>query len=183
MKLSTITPIMLGLLAGPGQMAQAHQQISIKKGGHKFKLAGFDDGRSTPYRISFWDDSLTGSSYRFDGYGHLVYFKAGSKIYYDIHNDNSGVLAFSVKEESGVEKKMVKAEMHHERHDPFTCFQCSRMLSKVCDYGLPSFCKNVVLPSLGTDDGVASVSMLCDSADATCTTASNGCEDVCASGQ
>lgn len=59
--------------------------MSIKQGDHKFKLTGFGDGRSTPHRISFWDDSLTGSSYRFDAYGNLVYFKAGSQIYYDIH--------------------------------------------------------------------------------------------------
>lgn len=74
-------PIVLGLLPDPEQAAYANQQHSIKVGGHHtFKLSSFDDGRSTPYRVSFWDDSITGSSYRFGEDGNLVYFKAGSKI-------------------------------------------------------------------------------------------------------
>lgn len=183
MKFSIIMPIVLGLLPDPRQGAHARAQISTKQGGHKFKLSGFDDGRPTRFRVSFWDDSLTGSSYRFDEHGYLRYFKAGSKVYYDVHNGySSGSVAFSVKDESKADK--LAGEVHDGLHEPFTCRQCADMLSGVCSSnGLPGFCDNVDMPSLGTDDGVASVSILCNSAIDICANAVSACESLCASGQ
>lgn len=78
-----------------------YQQLKIPENGYTFRVSRFDDGRKTPYRIYFWNEALTGSSYRFDGNGDLVYFKAGSEVYYDVFkNDIHEAIEFSRKPES-----------------------------------------------------------------------------------
>lgn len=73
MKLPTSTvAALLGQLSALAMVAQAAQKkIEIPAAGYTFKLSLFDDGRTTPYRVFFADEYLTGSSYRLSAEGTL----------------------------------------------------------------------------------------------------------------
>lgn len=170
------------------------QQMSISENGHAFKVSRFADGRSTPYRIYFWDELLTGSSYRFDGNGDLVYFKAGSEVYYDIYkSDVDGDIKFSLKaESSGGESPEydVKSDdpVQDIRENEFSCYQCWETVSAVCGDGrfrvggLYKFCGAIDLQALD-NDGTTSAEILCENADNTCSKAVAECASYCGVGE
>lgn len=177
-----------------------YQQLKIPENGYTFRVSRFDDGRKTPYRIYFWNEALTGSSYRFDGNGDLVYFKAGSEVYYDVFkNDIHEAIEFSRKPESdGGKKRDDDYEFHDDAskgdnhmqpfREEFSCNQCSEALSAVCGAGsghiggLHKFCDAVDLSALG-DDGAGSVRILCENSDNACTKAIAACDSVCGAGE
>lgn len=193
MKPSTSAAIVLGgLLSTPATMtsaSQANQQIEVTEGAVTFRVSRFGDGRTTPYRIYFWDKGLTGSSYRFDEDGHVVYFKAGSKVYHDRTEMDDGSLYFMSKREMMKKHKGHGGEMddssssssddEEEEFDTYDCAQCTTALSAVCDSGLPEFCDGLD-PHCLHRDGYSSVSTLCTNYESACATAVGACDAVCA---
>lgn len=172
-----------------------HQQMRIKENGYLFKVTRFEGGLNAPYRIYFWNDDLTGSTYRFDGNGDLVYFKAGSEIYHNIvHDDVHGTIEFSRKAESGGGGKTYDDD--HKAGDPpmqdsreeFNCYQCWEALSAVCGAvfghvgGLERLCGAVDRYTLGSD-GADSVGILCDNWSGTCANAMSQCVSACGIGE
>eukprot|EP00903_Cladosiphon_okamuranus_P014053 g13063.t1 len=168
-----------------------YQQMKVSENGNTFKVSRFADGRSTPYRIYFWNEALTGSSYRFDGNGDLVYFKAGSEIYYDIsQNGSDGAIEFSRKAEShgGKMYNDDKAEYSAKNSfEEFSCNQCVEAIYLVCgitsnEYGgLWKFCQAIDTSVLGSD-GADSVNILCNNAHSTCDKALSVCASACGVG-
>ena len=167
-----------------------HQQLKITEGDHKFRVSRYDDGRRAPYRIYFWDKALTGSSYRFDGSGNLVYFKAGSEVYSKVSiSPAGGGIEVSRKTESR------GGENDHDDHHPetnyawedFSCSQCS-FLQDVCGReggepgGLSEFCHAVDLAALGSD-GSDSVKILCDHHVSMCAKVAMACDSKCDTGE
>ncbi|CAM9835143.1 unnamed protein product [Scytosiphon promiscuus] len=154
MKTSSITTAawaLLGLLSGPALSAKAtQQQAKIQEGGYTFKVSRYNDGRTRPYRVFFWDDHLTGSSYRLDADGHVRYFKAGSEVYYDRVDMGDYSAAFRKKREG---KKMPPPGKAPDDEDlpGLNCDECSTALAAVCDSGLPKFCNAVEESILGSD--------------------------------
>ena len=181
MKNPIIKPLLLGLALGAAQIVRAHWQFETNEGGHKLRFTAFDDARNAPYRIYFWDESLTGSSFRFDDMGSLVYFKAGSSIHHDAVRNEHGTIEFSVKHESDAGKTTAPAIPEDHRDESATCPQCSEALYHVCDYGLPAFCQDVA--PLDADEGRRSVKILCDNYAAACAAAITDCDSTCASGE
>lgn len=184
MKPSTTASVLLGLLSAPAlaMPSKASQQIEVAEGGVRFKVTRFGDGRTTPYRIYFWDKVLTGSSYRFNKDGDVVYFKAGSKVYYDRQEVKDGSVTFMSKSEAkheGGDSKADDSSSDDEEFTTFDCTQCTTALSAVCDFGLPAFCDKLD-PHCLHRDGYYSVSTLCNNYEGACATSVAACEQVCA---
>lgn len=163
--------------------------MKFRENGSTFRVTRFDDGRDTPYRIFFWNEALTGSSYRFDGNGDLVYFKAGSEVYYDVvKNDSDGTIEFSRKAERSSEREAHDDGPMHDFREEFSCDQCSEALSAVCgagtghEGGLYEFCDAVDVSALGSD-GADSVEILCDNYGNACAKATALCGAVCDAGE
>jgi len=161
-----------------------HQQLQIPGKGYKFRVSRYDDGRKTPYRIYFWDTNLTGSSYRFDGDGNLVFFKAGSDIYSKVFiRDGDAGVEFSLKTES-VGGKNDDGDNKEYSWEDFSCSQCSTILHSICGTessepgGLTKFCDAVDLSTLG-GDGADSVKTLCDNRIDTCAELAAECDSPC----
>lgn len=156
------------------------QQIELAEGDVNFKITYFGDGRTTPYRMYFWEKSLTGSSFRFDEDGDVVYFKAGSKVYHDRKEMKDGSVAFMSKPEmkNKGHSKADDSPMDDEVFANFDCDKCTAALSTVCESGLPAFCDKLD-PQCLHRDGYSSVSILCNNFRRACTTWAVDCEDVC----
>lgn len=183
MKTSTITTAtwgLLGLFSASAMTAKAttQQQAKIHEGGYTFKVSRYDHGRSRPYRVFFWDDHLTGSSYRLDADGHVRYFKAGSEVYYDRTEMGDYSLDFKKKRE-GSRMTTVGKESDDEELPGLNCDECSVALAAVCDSGLPTFCEKVKESILGSD-GKKSVDILCANQEGACAKGEAACEGVCA---
>ncbi|CAM9354990.1 unnamed protein product, partial [Hapterophycus canaliculatus] len=182
MKPSTITTAawtLLGFLSGPALVAKAtQQQAKIQEGGYVFKVSRYDDDRTRPYRLFFWDDHLTGSSYRLDADGHVRYFKAGSEVYYDRVEMGDYSLTFKKKREGSKMTSTTKGP-DDEELPGLSCGDCSVALTAVCDSGLPTFCKAVEESILGSH-GKKSVEILCGNHKGACAKAKAACEGVCA---
>ena len=179
MKAFTTTSALLGLLSTPATATEpVKAQAEVSLGDVTFRLSRFNDGRSTPYRIYFWDKHITGSSYRFSQSGHLEYFKAGDEVYYDRTEKESRSLVYKTKE----------AKDSGDRHEDkvpmtsgdFTCDDCVADLAAVCGTGLPDFCADVDESYLGRA-GVYSVGILCHYAETLCSTSQDGCDAICLS--
>lgn len=183
MKTSTITTTawsLLGLLSGPTLAAKApQQQAKIQEGGYTFKVSRYDDDRARPYRVFFWDDHLTGSSYRLDADGHVRYFKAGAEVYYDRAEKGDYSLTFKKKLEGHRMGPDGKGPGDDEELPGLNCDDCSVALEAVCDSGLPAFCKAIKKSMLG-HDGKKSVDVLCANHKGACAKAKAACEGVCA---
>ena len=183
MKASTIASVLLGLLSGTAVDATAAQLVVPSPDDKvKFKLTKFTDGRTTPYRLYFWDHHLTGSSYRFDQHGDLVYFKAGSEVYHN-RKEVDGSITFDMKPETKNHDR-VKPDYGAKMPDDFElpdCDECVDDLNLLVP-GLPSFCENVESSSLGSD-GQASVTILCTYRDFLVSTLTGICEALCATEQ
>ena len=171
-----------------GTMA-AHQQLQIRDGGFTFKVSRYN-GRKTPYRVYFWDKALSGSSYRFDEGGKLVYFKAGSEVYSKVSIDPAGGgIEFSRTTESRGGKN--DEDDHYPgtgyAWEDFSCAQCSS-LQNVCGSegsesgGLSEFCHAVNPAALGSD-GTASVKILCDHRVHMCAKVATACDSKCDTGE
>lgn len=153
------------------------QKVEIEEEGVKFSLSRFTDGRSTPYRISFRDEHLGGSSYRLSAEGHVEYFKAGSEVYYDRMEMDDESLTYLMKTKTRERSTTVS---HSEEDLPASgCAECTLAWEAVCGTGLPMFCNKVQRPSLG-DDGAESVEILCGRQEGACTTVKGLCDHVCA---
>lgn len=162
--------------------SRVNQQIEVTEGGVTFRVSRFGDGRTTPYRIYFWDNALTGSSYRFDEDGHVMYFKAGSKVYFDRTERDDGSLHFMSKREmnhKGHGKMDSSFSSDDEEFTTFDCAQCTTALSAVCDSGLPEFCDGLD-PHCLHRDGYSSVRTVCINYESACATAFGACAAVCA---
>lgn len=179
MKAFTTASALLGLLPSPAMATEAvKSQAELSVGGVTFKLSRFHDGRVTPYRLYFWDEEITGSSYRFGRGGHLEYFKAGSEVYYDRMETDDGKLTFKSKE--AVEsrdraEKDDKMVMHQELPD---CTDCTADLAAVCDLGLPMFCDQMEWSSLD-HDGAYSAEIVCKAYESLCDILHAGCVEIC----
>ena len=172
-----------------------HQQMKVQENDHTFKVTRFEGGRNTPFRIYFWNEALTGSSYRFSVNGDIMYFKAGSEVYYDVsHGGGDGPIEFRKKAESGGGGKP-HGDDYHNADDPvedsrqeFGCYQCIEAVSAVCGDGwehpggLFKFCDTVDTSALGSD-GALSVEILCGSAHNTCSKAVGVCASACGVGE
>eukprot|EP00752_Nemacystus_decipiens_P006195 g5590.t1 len=178
MKASATTSVLLGLLSRSAVATEpVKAQAEIPVGDVTFRVSRFTDGRSTPYRIYFWDKHITGSSYRFGQDGHLEYFKAGDEVYYDRTEKDNGLLTYSHKgaKDSG---RSHEDKMPMMDQGVFTCDDCVADLAAVCEAGLPAFCDNVDETRLG-QAGAYSVGVLCHSAGALCSTLQDGCDAIC----
>ncbi len=192
MKTSTIASALLGLLSSPVVSAEEPLQLKIPSGDDQyvFTLTKFMDGRSKPYRVYFWDDMLTGSSYRVDQNGDVVYFKAGSEVYFKMKEAEDGSITFKMKEERKMQKtveegsrrrKMLMTKdvmsdndveitkdmvVNEDRvmlsEDDERTAQCTECMDDldVIGFTLPKFCQYVDFHSLGSD-GQKSVKILC----------------------
>lgn len=206
MKTSSVAPLFLGVWS-PGLFFTGALQIVVKepRSGTTFKVSKFDDGRSTPYRVYFWDDSLRGSSYRFDMAGDLAYIRVGTEVYYDIEQngtaegsttsfaskDAGGRMLVGEGEGEGEEDSYVylsqDAETDGARVDRLRrlndCSDCAVAWSAVCDTGLPGVCGMVGLPSLG-DAGASSLEKMCSSFGSLCSSLSTdaACDGQCLDG-
>lgn len=183
MKAFTTASFLLGLLSAfstssaltpyPGPV-KAQAEYTTQEG-VTFRASRFNDGRSTPYRIYFWDEHLTGSSYRFSPEGHVVYFKAGDEVYYDRMEKNDGSLAFKRKEAKDAGGRDGNMPMDQGLFD---CDGCTADLAAVCDYGLPSFCANVDEYHL-SHEGAYSVGILCRNYQELCFALQEACDTIC----
>lgn len=147
------------------------------------RLTAFGDARKSPYRVYFWDEYLTGSSYRFDDLGRLLYFAAGSYIYTPVHNVD-GTMDFSAKYKPDGMKTPSKSETPHDHYDESdACPQCSKAMYHLCGYGLPEFCDNIALSGLeAEEEGRVSANILCNNYITACAAATVTCGSVCAKG-
>lgn len=185
MKKAFTTASILGLLSAPAlgrvstPAAAVQEMLEIEEGGIKFKVSRFTDGRSTPYRVYFWDEYLAGSSYRFSAQGHVEYFKAGSEVYYDRMEMDDESLTYLMKP-----KTRERSTKTGGKDDLPTsgCAECTVALDAVCGTGLPMFCDKVRRSSLGPD-GADSVEILCGAQEGACATAEGFCNLVCAAEQ
>lgn len=185
-KPSTTASVLLGLLSGSSMTAASpllpsvptKQQFKVTEGGVKFKVTHFDDGRRTPYRLYFWDNALTGSSYRFKEDGDVVYFKAGSNVYYDRTEKDNGTLHFLLKHEKKHKRHGMGGESSNEECGDFNCAQCTAAVYALCDSGLPAFCGGLDLGCLHRD-GSKSVSIVCHNYEGVCTTLATACDETC----
>lgn len=173
----------LGLLSIP-TLGRAHvpavkETLEIEQGDVTFKVSRFTDGRSTPYRIYFWDEHLTGSSYRLSPEGHVEYFKAGDEVYYDRMEMDDESLTYLMKTKT--RDRSTKSVGHYSEEPLPTsgCHECKMVYDAVCGSGLPMFCDKVRRYSLGAD-GADSVEILCGSLEGACITAKAYCGTVCA---
>lgn len=175
MKPSTTARVLLGLLSASVMMitSQAHQQCEVTEQGTSFRVSHFDDGRTTPYRVYFWNKSLTGSSYRFEEDGGVPFFKAGSRTYFDPYETTTGKLKYLSKREHHK-----NAHQSNNEFDAFDCAQCTAAVSAICDSGLPPFCDGLD-PECLQKDGTKSVGILCDNYMGVCTTLAAKCAEVC----
>eukprot|EP00903_Cladosiphon_okamuranus_P007811 g7557.t1 len=182
MKAATTTSI-LGLLFASA-LARVHipspvqETVEIEEGGVTFKVSRFTDGRSTPYRVYFWDEHLTGSSYRLSSEGHVEYFKAGDEVYYDRMEMDDESLTYLMKEKKRDRSTEKVDQPPEETLGTRGCSECRLVYDAVCGMGLPMFCDRVRRHSLG-DDGADSVDILCDNLDGACATAEGYCDLVC----
>ena len=169
-----------------------HQQFEIPIDGYTFRVSRFSDERDTPYRLYFRDEHLSGSSYRFDDDGNLVYFKAGSEVYSKISVDDMH-LEFTRKNKSRGGKKHDDDHDHHRDSanyiwEEWSCDQCTEGLADICGDegrgpgGLNELCGSVDYHALGSD-GARSVGILCDRSVALCATAAGACDMTCNPGE
>lgn len=180
MKASTTASIVLGLLSNPAMATDpVKSQIEVPVGGVTFKLSKFHDGRTTPYRLYFWDEYLTGSSYRFGKTGYLEYFKAGSEVYYDRMEKTDGSVAYKSKEasESGGRHE-ANDHMATMNQEAVGCDDCVDDLAVLCGYSLPMFCESTDKSYLGMS-GAASVDIVCDNYKGICSILEAGCATLC----
>jgi len=179
------------LVSSSEGMTTAHQ-LKIREEDYSFKVSRFEDERKTPYRIFFFDHhALTGSSYRFNDSGNLVYFKAGSEVYDEVSvTPAGGGIEFSAKERlRGRNKK--DDDGYHLKTDyiweDFSCHQCLRADHDLCGPeggelgGLTEFCNAVELSDLGSE-GADSVEILCNRRVNTCAKLAKSCDLKCDAG-
>lgn len=184
MKLRTTTvAVLLGQLSALAAVAQAAQKmIEIPAGGYTFKLSLFDDGRTTPYRVFFADEYLTGSSYRLSADGHVQYFKAGAELYFDrtVQDDHS--ITFSKKPSEGRKHGKGRGGPHDDYHYPSSeepfCTQCTEAIASICYSGLPEFCTMVDQSNFGYD-GLQSMRVVCHNYGEVCTIVEDACHYLC----
>ncbi|CAB1098072.1 unnamed protein product [Ectocarpus sp. CCAP 1310/34] len=184
MKLHTTTVgVLLGQLSSLATVAQAAQKkIEIPAGGYTFKLSLFDDGRTTPYRVFFADEYLTGSSYRLSADGHVQYFKAGAELYFDrmVQDDNS--ITFSKKPSESRKHGKGRPEPHDDydfsSSEANFCTECTEAITATCYSGLPEFCTMVDRSILG-NDGLQSMRALCHNYKEVCTIVEDSCHYLC----
>eukprot|EP00903_Cladosiphon_okamuranus_P007826 g7572.t1 len=182
MKASTTASILLGVMSASSTSSATtpypepvkSQAEYTTEAGVTFRATRFDDGRSTPYRIYFWDKHITGSSYRLSEEGHVVYFKAGEEVYYDRAEKDDGSLVFQRKEATngGKHSSNMLAEV------PFDCDSCTADLAAVCYTGLPKFCEDIDADHLG-HEGVYSVGILCGGYEELCSAFQQLCDSIC----
>lgn len=176
----------VSLLPSSECVMSVYQQNEIPEGGYNFMFSRYNDGRKTPSRVYFWDQALTGSSYRFDGDGNLVYFKAGSEIYSEVVVDDvDGSVEFSHTTESGKGSNHDEHDKPDYRWEDLSCTQCSMALHDLCGAegssaggGLAKFCDAVDLSDLG-QHGAASAKILCDRHVNICAKGFAECGSVC----
>lgn len=184
MKLHTTTvAVLLGQLSSLATVAQAAQKkIEIPAGGYTFKLSLFDDGRTTPYRVFFADEYLTGSSYRLSADGHVQYFKAGAELYFDrmVQDDHS--ITFSKKQSESRKHGKGRPEPHDDydfsSSEAIFCTECTEAIVATCYSGLPEFCTMVDRSILGYD-GLQSMRALCHNYEEVCTIVEDSCHYLC----
>lgn len=184
MKASTTASI-LGLLSAPAlgmvsmPAAAVQESFRVEEGGVKFKVSRYIDGRSTPYRVYFWDRHLSGSTYRFGPVGHVEYFSAGSEVYYDrMEMDDESVTYSARTKIRDDESTTGSAHVPEEAMLTAGCNECLMAWDAVCGVGLPVFCSKVRRHYLG-EDGAASVEILCDRQDGACDTTKRLCDHIC----
>lgn len=180
------TTSVLGLLSASA-LARTHvptpvqETLEIEEGGVTFRVSRFTDGRSTPYRVYFWDEHLAGSSYRLSPEGRVEYFKTGDEVYYNRMEMDDESLTYLMKEKR--DRPTKKGDHYPEVTLPTRgCNECKLVYDAVCGMGLPMFCDRVRRHSLG-DDGADSVDILCDHLEGACATAEGYCDLVCRDGE
>ena len=182
-KASAASCVLLGLLSASCARTMEPEpikaQVEVDLGGVTFKASRFTDGRSTPYRIYFWDEHITGSSYRLSAEGHVVYFKAGDEVYHDRmeHPDGAIEFAFDAAKNGGGHREKTPID-----EGLFSCEDCTADLAAVCAVGLPDFCSNIKRHTLGYA-GDYSVEILCSSYETLCFAMQEGCDTLCAAEQ
>lgn len=206
MKTSPVICLFLGLWSF-GSFRTEALQITVKepRSGTTFKVSKLDDVRNTPYRVYFWDDTLRGSSYRFDEAGDLAYLRVDREVYYDIEKNDGAAegynASFGKKDVGG--RRMLVGEggaeedgYAHLSQDAETdgaqagrrrrlddCTDCEVAWNAVCDTGLPVVCGMVGHPSLG-DAGASSLGKMCSGFGSLCSSlsADSACGGLCLDG-
>lgn len=198
MKASAIASVLLGLLSSPVATAEEPLQFKIpsQDDQYVFTLSKFMDGRSKPYRVYFWDDELTGSSYRLDLDGDVVYFKAGSEVYFNMKKAKDGSMTYKMKEEEKMQKtreagsRQLQVSKDMEMTEDITedmvseeddrkaqCAECEDD-QEIVGPAMDKFCEYLDYDSLGPD-GQTSVKILCSYREVLAEGLDSICYDIC----
>lgn len=179
MKLSSASraPVLLALIAGCFVAEAARNRITIKSYKTNYRVDWYDDGRSNPYRITFWKFGLK-SVYKFNEAGNLRALTAGDDKFTFDENVTSRKLIASQDGDAG---DADAEEAHPSRRRLYDCSDCEETWDTLCDVGLVDACYlDDNNPDYFTDDAVDSVRRMCSAFGAACeTSAAEACDGQC----
>ena len=153
----------------------SRNRITVTKFKTNYRIDSWDDNREDPYRVTFWKYGLK-SVYTFDTSGNIKTLTTARNTLYSFDDEVGSQMLAGTNDDSVEDVDVAEASR-------FSCPDCSRTWSTLCDKGLADVCYLDDNPqSIFDEDAEDSVRRFCSAVGAACeTSAYDICDGQCTS--